>query len=277
MKTAVATVALILAGAGAQACTRDEAPCSVPLGDYHIALPEGAGQHPAVIFLHGAGGTGRGTLGMTGTVKAITDRGYAVIAPDGLPWREDRQGGIWSFRKDITRLNQRDEAAFFAEVTQDAAQEHGIDPDRVILAGFSAGGFMVTYLACDTPTAFAAYAPVSGGFWRPHPESCTGPVRLLHTHGWQDGTVPLEGRPLRNGQLMQGDIFEGMTLFRQANTCARPDPSGKRTTGDFMRRYWECAPDSALELALFPGGHGVPKGWADMMLDWFETLPSVEG
>jgi polyhydroxybutyrate depolymerase len=26
-------------------------------------------------------------------------------------------------------------------------------------------------------------------------------------------------------------------------------------------------------MALFPGGHGVPAGWADMMLDWYEALP----
>ena len=40
----------------------------------------------------------------------------------------------------------------------------------------------------------AAYAPVAGSFWRPHPdmEACAGPVDLLHTHGWRDKTVPLD-------------------------------------------------------------------------------------
>lgn len=273
MKGIALTVLALVSATATEACTRDDAPCSVPLGAYHVALPGGAGPHPAVIFLHGAGGTGRGTLGMTGTVRAFTERGYAVIAPDGLPWREDRRGGIWSFRTDLVRENPRDEAAFFDEVTADAAERHDIDPDRVILAGFSAGAFMVTYLACSDPGAFPAYAPVSGGFWRPHPESCAGPVNLFQTHGWADGTVPLEGRSLGNGRFLQGDIQEGLALFRDANGCTRPDASGKRTTGDFLRRYWTCDDGTALEFALFPGGHGVPAGWADMMLDWYEALP----
>ncbi|MBC7180657.1 MAG: polyhydroxybutyrate depolymerase, partial [Roseovarius sp.] len=45
------------------------------------------------------------------------------------------------------------------------------------------------------------------------------------------------------------------------------------TTGDFLRRSWtRCTPGSALEFALFDGGHGVPKGWSTLALDWFETL-----
>lgn len=270
---AAAVIGLAAAPSVAQTCGRDDPPCETPLGTYRVALPDGDGPFPAVIFLHGAGGTGRGALGMTGTIKAFTDRGYAVLAPDGLPWRDDREGGIWSFRADIMHGPGRDEAAFFAEIVADAAQTHAIDPDAVILAGFSAGAFMVSYLACDTPDAFSAYAPVSGGFWRPHPASCAGPVRLFQTHGWKDSTVPLEGRVLRNGQFVQGDIFEGLALFRAANGCEQPNPSGTRTTGDFQRRYWTCAKDSALEMALFPGGHGVPAGWADMMLDWYEALP----
>lgn len=247
------------------------------MGTYHVALPDGSGPeagHPAVLFLHGAGGTGRGVLGMTGTVNALTERGYAVLAPDGLPWREDRRGGIWSFLPEDQRPRRREEALFFRQVVEDAASSHGVNPDRVILAGFSAGGFMVNYLACETPDAFAAYAPVSGGFWQPHPAQCAGPVRLLHTHGWRDSTVPLEGRPLGGGRYLQGDIFAGLALWRDTLECASPAPDGYGETGMFLRRRWRCGDGAALELALFPGGHGVPAGWADMMLDWFEALDS---
>ena len=164
---------------------------------------------PAVLFLHGAGGSGSGVLGMRRMVRDVTGRGYAVLAPDGLPWRPGRSGGIWSFLPASQREPVRDEAAFFAELVADASERYGIDPDRVLLAGFSAGGFMVTYLACAQPDAFPAYAPIAGGFWRPHPVECAGPVKLLHTHGFKDSTVPLEGRPLGGGQWLQGDISRG--------------------------------------------------------------------
>jgi polyhydroxybutyrate depolymerase len=248
------------------------------MGTYHVALPDTpAPNMGAVLFLHGAGGTGKGVLGMSRMVSDVTARGYAVIAPDGLPWRPGRQGGIWSFLPDTQREQARDEGAFSAELLADASERYNIDPDRVLLAGFSAGGFMVTYLACDTPDAFPAYAPIAGGFWRPHPQSCAGPVKLFHTHGFKDSTVPLEGRPLGGGRWLQGDIYEGLTLLRTANGCAAPDPDGYRDTGHFMRRYWTCEAGSALEFALWNGGHAVPQGWADMTLDWFEDVTSGDG
>lgn len=273
---AALALAVLLAATGAAAqdvCGTESAACATALGSYRAALPEGEGPHPAVVFLHGAGGNGAGILSMTGMVEALQARGYAVLAPDGLPRSPERPGGMWSFLPETARPRQRDEAAFFAQVVADAVARFGVDPDRVVLAGFSAGGFLVNYLACETPDAFAAYAPVSGGFWRDQPARCDGPVRLFHTHGWSDGTVPLEGRILRAGQFVQGDIFEGLTLWRRTNGCTQPDPSGVSATGPFLRRHWDCAPGSALELALWPGGHGVPDGWAAMMLDWFEALP----
>lgn len=274
MRAFLAALACLAAlPASAQVCGRDTDSCETETGTYRAALPENVQSGmPAIMFLHGAGGTGRGTLGMTGTINAITARGYAVLAPDALPRQPGRSGGSWSFLPNLQREQRRDEGAFFEEVIADAADRYDIDPDRVLLAGFSAGGFMVNYLACDTPDAFQAYAPVSGGFWRPHPESCEGPVKLLHTHGFRDSTVPLEGRPLRSGQWLQGDIFEGLGIWREANNCTRPDPDGYSTTGQFQRRHWDCAPGSALEFALFPGGHGVPAGWADMAIDWFEAV-----
>ena len=259
------------------ACGRSDPPCEVDQGTYRITLPDGPAPndgYPHVMFLHGAGGTSRGVLGMAQVVQPLLDRGYAVIAPQVLSWRGG-EGGIWSFLPETTRPRARDEAAFFTAVLSDAHVRHGVSAQKGMLAGFSAGGFMVSYLACETPRDFLAYAPVAGGFWRPHPTECAGPVRLLHTHGWEDRTVPLEGRPLGD-RFLQGDIFEGMSLWRGANSCASPAPSAVSQSGAFLRRRWECAPGSALELALYPGGHRVPEGWADMALDWMEQLAPLD-
>jgi polyhydroxybutyrate depolymerase len=268
----VLALLMALGAAPAAACGREDAACETALGGYHVALPSAPEGAPAVMFLHGAGGSGAGVLSMSGMVAEVTARGYAVIAPDGLPW-QGRGGGIWSFLPEAQRPKARDEGAFLIGVAVDAAERFGLDPDRVLLAGFSAGGFMVSYLACDDPDGFPAYAPVAGGFWRPHPEACAGPVRLLHTHGLADTVVPLEGRPLGGGRFLQGDIFEGMAIWRAANGCARPDPDAHGVSGAFSTRRWDCAPGSALGMALHPGGHSVPEGWAAMTLDWFEALP----
>ncbi|MFN3643677.1 MAG: alpha/beta hydrolase family esterase [Gemmobacter sp.] len=269
---ALAALALVMLGAGAAAagCGDAAAACTVAGGAYHIALPGAPAGAPAVMFLHGAGGSGATVLRHAGMVAAMRARGYAVIAPDGMA-RAGRFGAGWSFHPGVP--GARDEAAFLQAVAADAAGRFGIDRARVLLAGFSVGGSMTSYVACAVPGAFAAYAPVGGGFWRPHPGHCAGPVRLFHTHGWRDTTVPLEGRILGGGAIAQGDIFRGLEIWRAANGCTQMRPDGFRQTGPFLHRVWTaCAPGSALEFALHPGAHAVPEGWAPMVLDWFEAL-----
>ncbi|MBM7066139.1 PHB depolymerase family esterase [Actibacterium sp. 188UL27-1] len=273
------TMALSVAASMAQAgCADQEEACEIDGGTYHITLPDGAGdQTPAIMFIHGWGSSGQGVLRNTGMVNAAKAKGYAIIAPDGMP-REGRDGRSWSFHPQLP--NQREEVPFLTAVRDDAITKHSIDPDRMILAGFSIGGSMTSYLACAAPDSFTAYAPVGGGFWRPHPEGCAGPVKLLHTHGWTDGTVPLEGRVLRGDNLQdpaalaQGDIFHTMLLWRRVNGCENLRATEFDMGEDFWRRRWtKCSDDTALELALFPGGHRVPNGWATMAIDWFEGLP----
>ncbi|MGI9333117.1 MAG: alpha/beta hydrolase family esterase [Gammaproteobacteria bacterium] len=253
------------------ACGGEEAPCAVPLGDYHFAAPADAGQRgpmPVVVHFHGAGGSGAALLRNGGLTNAAMKRGYVVVAPNGLK-RPGRFGTGWSFRPE--GLQMRDELAFVKQVLDDLGARADINRNRVLLSGFSIGGSLVWYLACKAPTQFAAYAPVAGGFWRPHPQTCAGPVRLLHTHGWRDKTVPLEGRPLRDGAIHQGDIFEGLQVWRRVNGCQGLRADEFDTEGRFWRRVWtRCDPGTALEFALHPGSHGVPKGWSSMALDWFE-------
>ncbi len=271
MKRPLAALAVYFAAPAAHAaCDTQPDACQIEEGTYHIALPaEADADVPAVMFLHGYGSSGGNVMKNAGLVNSVLDRGYAMIAPDALPrGGPDRPTG-WAFRGGF---EGRDEAGFFKDVMEDVETRFGVDPDNVLLAGFSGGGFMVSYLACATPDAYPAYAPVAGGFWRPHPESCEGPVRMHHTHGWTDGVVPLEGRLLGGGRFQQGDIYAGLEIWRVANGCVEHKPDQMRTEGDFWTRDWaQCDPGGELVFALHPGGHMIPKGWADMAIDWYEA------
>lgn len=265
-------VLMLMPGTARAGCGDSPEPCHVSGGTYHIALPEGAGGDamPAMVWLHGAGGSGQGAMRNTGMVNRVLDRGYAFIAVDGLE-RPGPFGTGWYFHPE--RPQNRDEVAFLNAVADDAAARFGLDRDQMILAGFSVGGSMTSYFACADPDGFRAYAPVGGSFWKPEPTDCTGPVRLFHTHGWRDQTVPLEGRPLGGGTIYQGDVWQAMQVWRAENGCGLLRPDSFAMTDDFWRRKWEeCAADTALEFALHPGAHGIPPGWAAMVLDWYEAL-----
>lgn len=267
--TTVAT--LLLTSPAFADCAGVSGPCDIASGAYHITLPEGEGPFPAIMMLHGAGGRGEGMVNML--ADAVTARGYALIGPQGLQREGSRFGSTWSFHPEFTPV--RDEPAFLADVLSNAAETHQIDRDAVLIAGFSIGGSMTSYLACSTPDIARAYAPVAGAFWRPHPalDACAAPVDVLHTHGWTDGTVPIEGRVFRDGAVRQGDVFASMEIWRETNSCDRSAPDEITNEGDYWHRIWSSCAAGSLQFALFPGGHAVPRGWADMALDWFEALP----
>lgn len=248
-------------------CNGAAGPCTLPNGTYHIVLPDGAtGSVPAILLLHGYGGEGVGMIRNKAMVSLMLSRGYAVIAADGQP-RDTGAGRSWDFHPD--RPATRDETAFLIAVADDAAARFGLKRDAMLLAGFSIGGSMTSYLACQAPDAFAAYAPVAGSFWRPHPEECAGPVRLLHTHGTADRTVPLEGRQIMPG-FVQGNVGEAMEIWRVTNGCTPDDQN--ETLGIYKVRHWTaCQPGTDLRYALHDGGHSIPRGWAQMAVDWFET------
>jgi polyhydroxybutyrate depolymerase len=250
-------------------CNGAAEPCRLSNGTYHIVLPDGAtGPLPAVLLLHGYGGEGVGLVRNKGLVTLLLSRGYAVIAPDGQP-RDSGEGRSWDFHPD--RPASRDETAFLIAVADNAAATYGLNRDRMLLAGFSIGGSMTSYVACQAPDAFAAYAPVAGSFWRPHPSACAGPVRLLHTHGKADTTVPLTGREIMPG-FVQGNVFEAMEIWRTTNSCAGVAADITTTLGIYtVQRWTDCLPGTDLQFALHDGGHSIPKGWAQMAVDWFEV------
>ncbi|MGL6211209.1 MAG: alpha/beta hydrolase family esterase [Paracoccaceae bacterium] len=267
MRAALSIAFALTASAAMADCNGTRGACEIEGGTYHIVLPEGVTTPmPAITLLHGYGGEGVGTIRNKPMVTLMLGRGYAVIAPDGQP-RDNGKGRSWDFHPD--RPANRDETAFLIAVADDASAKYGLDRDRMLLAGFSIGGSMTSYVACAAPNAFAAYAPVAGSFWRPHPESCKGPVRLLHTHGLADRTVPMTGRQIYPG-FVQGNVLEAMVVWRAANGC-RGEPDAEESRGVYeIQRWTTCAPGARLDVALHPGGHSIPKGWAKMAVDWFE-------
>lgn len=275
-----ALVPAATAGA-AEPCGGAATPCRTPLGTYQAALPAKAPadgeKRPAVLFFHGAGGLGTSVLEAGSYLRPFVEAGYVVLGANGLMRPGNAFGTGWSFRPEGPQ--QRDELAFAREVLDDAAQRFGIDRKRVLVSGFSIGASLVWYLACTDPGLGAAYAPIAGGFWRQHPTACAGPVDLLQTHGWRDRTVPLEGRPLRGGELVQGDIFEGLQLWRKVDGCSGLRPDSFETDAVFWRRSWSaCESGRELSLALHPSDHDdVPKEWAEMARVWFEARLRARG
>ncbi|WP_415921890.1 alpha/beta hydrolase family esterase [Tateyamaria sp. SN6-1] len=255
------------AQAQSQTCGDAETPCETQSGDYHYATPSAAPKG-IVMHLHGGGGRGRGLL-TSGLAKAALERGFVFVAPNG--WHpENRWQRDWSVAANGYSHNRNDKA-FLAEVMADVRARTGVEDGMVLLAGFSRGGSMVWDMACQVPDFADAYAPLAGAFWDDLPTECAAPVRLFHTHGWNDRTVPLEGRSF--GAVVQGDVWAALKILRATNGCDARQPEKNSYEGDLWFRHWTDCAAGEIQLMLHKGGHGAPKGWADRMMDWFvETV-----
>ncbi|MEL6451639.1 MAG: polyhydroxybutyrate depolymerase [Pseudomonadota bacterium] len=252
-------------------CGGYDTPCEVQGGTYHMALPDGADPAGIVVHLHGAGARGRQMLD-GGMGKAALARGYAFVAPDGYhpgaPFERN-----WSVKARGTSFD-RDDATFLRDVMADVRDRTGLTDVPVLLSGFSRGGSMVWDIACADPDFATAYAPLAGAFWDDMPSGCAAPVMLYHTHGWTDRTVPLEGRSLRDGTVVQGDVWESLKILRANNGCDARQPERNSFDGDLWFRHWTDCAGGEIQLMLHKGGHGAPQGWAGRMLDWFARVMS---
>ena len=259
-----------ISGAGDEGCGAPQSPCVVDGGEYYAALPEAAASPPAVIWLHGYARSGKAMIQNPDYVSPFTRRGYAVIMPTGQPWpgSGDLDWGV----VDGHGL-PRDDVAFVQAVRADAVARFGLDPSRILLAGFSRGGSMVWDIACRAPASATAFAAVSGAFWEPFPADCAGPVDLFHTHGFKDRLVPFEGRDVTFAgfDFTQGNVMKGIDIWRRRNGCRGSARNSLGEDGAMQKDWTECAAGS-IRLRLTTGGHGVPAGWRDAVLDWFEAL-----
>ena len=263
-----ATAVIFAAPVAAQtdSCGAADTPCTIDSGTYHVLEPT-TGPNGIVVHLHGGGGTGKGMLG-SGLAKSALKRGYIVVAPDGFH-PNARFTRNWSVKAKGTTF-ERDDIVFLKDVLVDVQTRFDVAKLPVLLAGFSRGASMVWDVACATPDFADAYAPVAGAFWDGMPTECQGPVKLFHTHGWNDRTVPLEGRSLRNHTVVQGDVWESLKILRATNGCRARQPENSSFDGDLWFRHWTDCEGGRIDLMLHKGGHGAPPGWAAAMLDWFE-------
>jgi len=215
---------------------------------YRIHLParhNGTRALPALVYHHGYRGSAAGAMDNFALRALADDLGIALIAAksDGQDWQIP---GVPS-----ETPGAGDPMAYADALIADAMRRFPIDPDRIVAAGFSAGGMMVWTLACQRGGAYAAFIPIAGTFWRPIPEACpSAPANLIHIHGTRDRIVPLAGRPI--GQSHQGDVSEAMALYAAHGAFGAGQTIAR---GDLMCKARENGEGKILELCLFQGGH----------------------
>lgn len=244
-------LALMFLSSPALACGPDS-DCRIGARSYRIAMPEGvSGPVGAIVFAHGYRGSARGVMRNTGLRRMVSDMGLALIAVKSA--RDD-----WDIPGAPSEMGSSGDAemAYFEAVIADATTRFAIDPDRIMMSGFSAGGMVTWELACRRPDLFAGFAPMSGTFWQGPPANCAGPASVIHIHGTQDRTVPLGGRPI--GPTRQGDVMDVLDMYRKAGGFG---PVTRVEVDDMSCARQDNARGDVLEFCTFEGGHSFRRDY----------------
>jgi polyhydroxybutyrate depolymerase len=228
--------------------------------------------------LHNAGESARALADAPLLAAEALARGYAVIAPEGLPQRfaDGTEAPGWRLRG--TETGGRDEISFMEAVLADAADRHGIDRDRVLLTGHGLGASLVWETACLSPDTARAYAPRDGGFWGALPEDCAGPARVLHAHAPGPEAWPLqEAREGPEGAAAAMPIEAHLELARTTSGCGESAPlTAGLPEGHDGLAWSDCAEAGALRLVLHRDRGRTTAALMRHILAWFETdFPDV--
>ena len=222
---------------------------------------------PLVLFVHG-GGWRRGDKSIAGHMAAhFHSRGYAFaainyrLAPDARP-----------------DLQAADVAAAVARLTRDA-RNLGIDPDRVLLIGHSAGAHLVALVGTD-PTYLAAHripisaidgiVPLDGaGYDVPRQLAAAGPfLRRIYLNAFgEDPAYQRRVSPITHAAAPNA------ASFLILHVASRPDDAGAQSQalGEALRRAGtptEVAPVEGSHMTIFRG-FGAPGHQATALTDAF--------
>jgi polyhydroxybutyrate depolymerase len=164
---------------------------------YRVHVPTGyrpGTAVPALLFFHGSGGSATDMDATSGFSELADRRGFLAVYPQGLG---DPGRAFWATEG---RINDGvDDLRYTADLLDDLQRRLCVDPARIYAGGFSAGGGMANWLACELAGRIAAFASISGGF-STEPGGChpSRPASILDLHNTGDPIVPYAGSPPSN-------------------------------------------------------------------------------
>jgi len=195
--------------------------------------------------------------------RALSDsEGFIVAFPTGI----DR---AWNIGPCCTNSRSVDDLGFAKALVAAIKSEGCVDPKRVYATGFSMGGGMSHYLACNAADVFAAVAPSAFDLLQESEEPCSPsrPITVIFFRGTADPIVPYAGGASRppNGLNVTIHFLGARGTFQrwaELDGC-----TGSPTAGaGGCETYTQCNAGTEVTLCTTQGGGhstgNAQTGWA---------------
>lgn len=208
--------------------------------------------YPLVVFLHGNPSNAEFSATYTRYELNASHYDAIVVYPDAAT--QDWNHGA--------ALEDNADSTFIFETINRVKASHNIDGSKILLSGWSGGGFMSAAMACRYSGSFKAIGIHNGG--QPYdpnggpPPTCDGAsIPTFVSHGGQDFAVgPTSG-------FYAVDFFSELNGCDNTQTAVAPAPCKKYDNCDKSTIY--CYDDN-WDHGLWAGA--LPAEWA-----WFKSLP----
>jgi polyhydroxybutyrate depolymerase len=239
---------------------------------YIPSLYNGSSKVPLVFNLHGTGATAIQQQ-YYGNFMSIADTaGFLVVHPQGTSSNPYWNTGL---------ANSPDDVKFLNELLDTLSLNYQVDAERVYCCGFSNGGVMSNYLACQSYGRFAAIAEVSGTMLTNWFFTCK-PARalpVLKIHGTSDNTIPYTG----SGLYVAADSIVWKWIRhndcnRTPQTTSIPDTSSSDFSSAVRYRYSGGTDGASVEYyKISNGGHAWPNAtqWLDITNRDFDASTEI--
>lgn len=242
---------------------------------YSVHVPrgyDGKRSLPVVIVFHGGGGTGKGTMEITGMATKADQAGFLAVFPDGTapfpnqPAKFVNNPQTWNDGSGRGHSGKRnvDDVGFINGMIDALASKFTIDEKRLFATGLSNGASMSFRLGVELSHRIAAIAPVAGSFWM-EVRQINRPVPLLYVTGTEDPLNPLEG-----GQItvpwwgytdIKPPVQESITKWARLLGCPTEPQIVSDNEGVRMVTYKPCQQGSEIIYYTVEGlGHNWPGG-----------------
>lgn len=258
---------------------------------YKLFVPAGFGGQrlPLLVMLHGCKQDPDDFAAGTRMNALAAEQGVIVLYPAQPP--RSNAAKCWNWFQPADQKRGAGEPGLLAAMTARVIANQAVDPDRVYVAGLSAGGAMAAILGREYPDLFAAIGVHSGlpagaansvmsafsamqqGASGPAPAAASTPVIVFH--GDSDATVnPVNGERLVAGLDAEASTSETTEAagrqvtrrsFRDAGGAVRAEHwlvhgaghawSGGSASGSFAD---EAGPDASREMLRFFLAHPRP-------------------
>ncbi len=232
---------------------------------------------PLVVALHGCGQAALDYARQTGWTQQADRWGFTLLLPEQQVANNRQRCFNW-FRPELTGRDQG-EAGSIRQMIARMQADFAIDPQRIYVAGLSAGGAMTAVLLADYPDVFAGGAIIAG-----IPFGCaTGLPSALRCQMWGRDLAPADwsdlvrlataGVGLNLQHWPKVSIWQGESdwvvdpdnareLLEQWTALQGLDPrlAGEEAGQGYSRRvYRDAAGQPRVEIHLIAGmGHGQP-------------------